>query len=105
MITLSGLQWVISGGVIHTPKLGRLINESEIKSAHTKIYVETLKEKTAERGFHYISRKITMVITLSHALGFLGFVDRPFSLEGFYIYTSECFWIKLQRSHLSEHLS
>ena len=45
-----------------------------------------------EKGFHYNSGKITMIIALSHALGFLGFVDRPSShWKGSTIYTMDIF--------------
>ena len=52
-----------------------------------------------EREFHYNSRKITMVITLSHVLGFLGFVDHPPSRwKGSTIYTYGYFLDKITKS-------
>ena len=46
--------------------------------------MKTLKGKTTEkeRGFHYNSEKITMVISLSHALGFLSLFDPPLLVGG-----------------------
>jgi len=55
-------------------------------SANTKIYMKTLKRKITERerGFHYNSKKITVVIIISHALGFLSFFIVPLLVGGVY---------------------
>jgi len=68
---------------------------------------ENPKEKTTmqERLFHYISEKITMVTVCSHALEFLGLIDRTsFYWRGSIIYTCGCLWISLQSAHLFKHL-
>jgi len=47
-----------------------------------------------------------MVIALSHALGFLGFVDHPPSRwKGSTIYTCGCFLDKIAESNYIEYLS
>ena len=90
-----------SWGIYPRTKIGEI--DKGIKdqtSANTKIYVETLKGKTTEgrEGFQYNSWKITMVIALSYALGFLGFVDRPPRWKRSTIYTCGCFLYKISES-------
>ena len=90
------MQWVIPGEFVHAPKLMRLLTNMRSNQRKHKDLRENPKGKThgeGERGFHYNSRKITMVIALSHALGFLSFVDRsPSRWKGSTIYTCGCFF-------------
>ena len=62
-------------------------------------YVKTRKEKimVQERRFHYNSEKIILVTAWSHALGLLGLIDRPPSLEGSTIYTYVCLLDKIYK--------